>query len=48
LLWLALARAEKKWTYPIRDWCRALHQFALYFPGRFRPVDVHARPVNNK
>jgi putative transposase len=34
LLWLALVRAEKKWTYPIRDWCRALHQFALYFPGR--------------
>jgi putative transposase len=34
LLWLALMRAEKKWTYPIRDWKRALHQFAIYFPGR--------------
>ena len=34
LLWLALMRAEKKWTYPIRDWPRALHQFAIYFPGR--------------
>ena len=34
LLWLALMRAEKKWTYPIRDWARALHQFAIYFPGR--------------
>lgn len=34
LLWLALVRAEKKWTYPIRDWPRALHQFAIYFPGR--------------
>ncbi len=34
LLWLALMRAEKKWTYPIRDWQRALHQFAIYFPGR--------------
>jgi len=34
LLWLALMRAEKKWTYPIRDWSRALHQFAIYFPGR--------------
>jgi transposase-like protein len=33
-LWLALMRAEKKWTYPIRDWQRALHQFAIYFPGR--------------
>ena len=34
LLWLALIRAEKKWTYPIREWQRALHQFAIYFPGR--------------
>jgi putative transposase len=34
LLWLALRNAEKKWTYPIRDWPRALHQFALFFPGR--------------
>lgn len=34
LLWLALMRAEKKWTYPIKEWNRALHQFAIYFPGR--------------
>jgi putative transposase len=34
LLWLGLMRAEKKWTYPIREWQRALHQFAIYFPGR--------------
>jgi putative transposase len=34
LLWLALRNAEKKWTYPIRDWPRALHQFAIFFPGR--------------
>ena len=34
LLWLALMRAEKKWTYPIREWKRALHQFAIYFPDR--------------
>jgi len=34
LLWLALRNAEKKWTYPIRDWPRALHQFAIYFPNR--------------
>jgi putative transposase len=39
LLWLALRNAEKKWTYPIRDWPRALHQFAIYFPGRV-PVAV--------
>lgn len=34
LLWLALMRAERKWTYPIKEWSRALHQFAIYFPGR--------------
>jgi putative transposase len=34
LLWLGLVRAEKKWTYPIRDWPQALHQFAIYFPGK--------------
>ena len=34
LLWLALMRAEKKWTYPIKEWQRALHQFAIYFPGK--------------
>ena len=39
LLWLALMRAEKKWTYPIRDWSRALHQFSIYFPGRV-PIGV--------
>jgi len=39
LLWLALMRAEKKWTYPIRDWKRALHQFAIYFPGRVPLAD---------
>ncbi len=38
LLWLALIKAEKKWTYPIRDWPRALHQFAIHFPGRV-PLD---------
>ena len=35
LLWLALIRAEKKWTYPIRDWKQALHQFAILFPNHF-------------
>lgn len=34
LLWLTLRNAEKKWTYPIRDWAAALHQFAIYFPGQ--------------
>lgn len=38
LLWLGLVRAEKKWTYPIRDWPRALHQFAIYFPNMTLPT----------
>jgi putative transposase len=40
LLWLALQNAEKKWTYPIRDWKRALHQFAIHFPDRIPVVGV--------
>jgi putative transposase len=39
LLWLALRNAEKKWTYPIREWQRALHQFAILFPGRV-PIEL--------
>ena len=39
LLWLALRNAERKWTYPIRDWQKALHQFAIYFPGQI-PLDL--------
>lgn len=38
LLWLGLIRAEKKWTYPIKDWPQALHQFAIYFPGRIPTI----------
>ena len=34
LLYLAIRNAAKKWTMPIRDWRRALHQFALVFEGR--------------
>jgi len=30
LLYLALSVAEKKWTMPIRDWGRAMNQFAIY------------------
>ena len=40
LLWLALRNAEKKWTYPIRDWPRALHQFAIYFPDQIPITDL--------
>jgi putative transposase len=34
LMYLALDRASKKWTMPIRDWKRALQQFAILFEGR--------------
>jgi len=34
LLHLALRQIAKKWTMPITDWKRALHQFAIVFEGR--------------
>ena len=34
LLYLALKNIEKKWTMPIREWKRALRQFAIVFEGR--------------
>jgi putative transposase len=34
LLYLAIRNAAKKWTMPIRNWRRALHQFALVFEDR--------------
>jgi putative transposase len=34
ILYLAIRNAAKKWSMPIRDWRRALHQFALVFEGR--------------
>src|SRR5499426_1665524 len=34
ILYLAIRNAAKKWKMPIRDWRRALHQFALVFEGR--------------
>jgi putative transposase len=34
LLYLALRNAEKNWAMPIKDWGRALHQFAIHFEGR--------------
>ena len=35
LLYLALVRAEHRWTMPIRDWRSALNQFSVHFDGRF-------------
>jgi putative transposase len=34
LLYLALKHIEKKWTMPIREWKRALQQFAIVFECR--------------
>lgn len=34
VMYLALTKAEKKWTMPIRDWGAALNQFAVYFGDR--------------
>ncbi len=34
VLYLALTKAEKKWTMPIRDWGAAINQFAVYFGDR--------------
>ncbi len=34
LLYLALVRAEHRWTMPIRDWRSALNQFSVHFDGR--------------
>ena len=31
ILYLAIRNASKKWTMPIRDWGRALNQFAIEF-----------------
>jgi len=35
LLFLALKRISKKWTMPVRNWKRALSQFAIRYAGRF-------------
>ncbi len=34
LLDLALHQISQKWTMPIHDWQRALHQLAIAFEGR--------------
>jgi putative transposase len=34
LLYLALERAQKKWTMPIKLWKNALNEFGVYFEGR--------------
>jgi putative transposase len=34
VLYLALMKAQERWTMPIRDWPPALYHFSLAFPGR--------------
>ena len=34
LLYLALVRAEQRWTMPIKEWKNALNQLAVHFDGR--------------
>lgn len=36
ILYLALCRASKKWTLPIRNWGKALNQFAIFFEDRVK------------
>ena len=35
VIYLAIEKAAKKWTMPIRDWKRALNRFAIEFEDRF-------------
>jgi len=41
LIYLALNNAQKKWTMPIKDWKRAMHQFSIHFPGRVPEALIH-------
>ena len=34
ILYLAIQRASKRWTMPIRDWATALNFFSIVFEGR--------------
>ncbi|MCB9695031.1 MAG: IS256 family transposase [Alphaproteobacteria bacterium] len=41
LLWLAIDRASRKWTFPIKNWDLALQQLAIHFPDRV-PLETYA------
>jgi putative transposase len=34
IVFLALQKAQKKWTIPIKEWQLALNQFCIFFPNR--------------
>ena len=38
LLYLALRNLEKRWDRSVREWTKALGQFAVYFQGRLPPT----------
>ena len=41
LLWLAIDRASRKWTYPIQNWDLAVQQLAIHFGDRV-PLEAYA------
>ena len=36
LLYMGLKNIMKKWTMPVRNWNRAIHQFSIHFGERVR------------
>jgi transposase-like protein len=34
VLYLALTKAQERWTMPVKEWPPALCHFSLVFPGR--------------
>jgi putative transposase len=38
LLFLAIRNLEKRWNRSVRNWTKALGQFAIYFEGRLPSV----------
>jgi hypothetical protein len=45
---LALKNIEKKWTRPIREWKRALQQFAIVLEGGMPLPQTINRPFTQK
>lgn len=36
VLYMALQNASRRWTMPVRDWGKAINQFAIHFEGRVK------------
>ena len=41
LLWLAINNAQKKWTYPFKNWDLVVQQLSIHFPDRV-PLEDYA------